>query len=251
MPDFLARFADATNPKTGALAFSNGSIDRARGIIARSYGTSEGHSNVQRELREIKEKLDVERAGGGKHPWYGIFTGLRTAYRTLLGRVNFGTAFPSLYTVERFGRRPFLITTIGYVMIVFACLFIAGFAMTWRPIVWALVTTTFNWVWNFLISFFTPYITSTIDYRYGYIFAACCSMGATLEEIDTMYILGVNPIKSKHWQPPEGEDLPSLDNTYLTLGARGIKKNEAGVPTEERRESTGPRSGDIFQAPGA
>lgn len=103
MPDFLARFADATNPKTGALAFSNGrsgtivalvsprwdyrhgSIDRARGIIARSYGTSEGHSNVQRELREIKEKLDVERAGGGKHPWYGIFTGLRTAYRTLLG----------------------------------------------------------------------------------------------------------------------------------------------------------------------
>lgn len=29
---------------------------------------------------------------------------------------------------------------IGYVMIVFACLFIAGFAMTWRPIVWALVS---------------------------------------------------------------------------------------------------------------
>ena len=28
---------------------------------------------------------------------------------------------------------------IGYVMIVFACLFIASFAMTWRPIVWALV----------------------------------------------------------------------------------------------------------------
>jgi len=28
----------------------------------------------------------------------------------ILGRVNFGTAFPSLYTVERFGRRPFLIT---------------------------------------------------------------------------------------------------------------------------------------------
>lgn len=55
---------------------------------------------------------------------------------------------------------------------------------------------------NFLISFFTPYITSAIDYRYGYIFAACCFMGAvvvyffvcesqnrTLEEIDTMYIL--------------------------------------------------------------
>jgi SP family sugar:H+ symporter-like MFS transporter len=40
---------------------------------------------VQRELREIKEKLDVERAGGGKHPWYEIFTGPRMAYRALLG----------------------------------------------------------------------------------------------------------------------------------------------------------------------
>ena len=97
MPDFLAR---STNPKTGALAFSNGrsgtiealvsprwdyrhgSIDRARGTIACSYGTSEGYPGVQ---REIKEKLDVERAGGGKHPWYEIFTGPKMAYRTLLG----------------------------------------------------------------------------------------------------------------------------------------------------------------------
>jgi SP family sugar:H+ symporter-like MFS transporter len=82
-------------------------------------------------------------------------------------------------------------------------------------------------------------------------FFVCESQNRTPEEIDTMYTLGVNPIKGKHWQPPEGEDLPGLDNTYLTPGARGIKKNEAGVPTEERRESTGPQSGGIFQAPGA
>ena len=144
-------------------------------------------------------------------------------------------------------------------MTVFVCLFIVGFAMTWGPIVWALVgeiypsryrakymalATASKWVWKFLIGFFTSYITGAINYRYGYIFAACCFMGAvvvylfvcesqnrTLEEIDTMYILGDNPIKSKHWQPPEGEDLPSLDNTYLTPGVRGIKKNEVGVPT--------------------
>jgi len=323
--------------------YRHGNIDRARGTIARSYGTSEEHPDVQRELREIKEKLDAERAGGGKHPWYEIFTGPKMAYRTLLGitlqalqqltganfffyygtsifasvglpnsyvtsmilgGVNFGTTFPGLYIVERFGRRSSLIAgalwmfmcfmifaslghfaldqndgtntpNVGYAMIVFACLFIAGFAMTWGPIVWALVgeiypsryrakcmalATASNWVWNFLISFFTPYITGAIDYRYGYIFAACCFMGAivvyffvcesqnrTLEEIDTMYILGVNPIKSKHWQPPEGEELPSLDNTYLTPGARGIKKkNEASVPTEERRENMAPQSGGIF-----
>lgn len=43
-------------------------------------------------------------------------------------------------------------------------------------------------------------------------FFACESQNRTLEEIDTMYILGANPIKSKYWQPPEGEDLPGLDN---------------------------------------
>lgn len=53
-----------------------------------------------------------------------------------------------------------------------------------------------------------------------------------------MYILGVNPIKSSKWQPPEGDELPNLDNTYLTPGARGIKKkNEARAPDEQRQES--------------
>lgn len=82
-------------------------------------------------------------------------------------------------------------------------------------------------------------------------FFVCESQNRTLEEIDTKYILGVDPIKGKHWQLPEGEDSPSLGSTYHTPGARGIKKNEAGVPTEERRESTGPQSGGIFQAPRA
>jgi MFS family permease len=105
--------------------------------------------------------------------------------------------FPGLYIVERFGRRPALITGalwmfmcflvfaslghfalenddgtsnqgVGYAMITFACLFIAGYAMTWGPIVWAVVgeiypsryrakamalATASNWTWNFLISF--------------------------------------------------------------------------------------------------
>ena len=80
-------------------------------------------------------------------------------------------------------------------MTVFVCLFIVGFAMTWGPIVWALVgeiypsryrakymalATASKWVWKFLIGFFTSYITGTINYRYGYIFAACCFMGAVV-----------------------------------------------------------------------
>ncbi|KAF2809565.1 uncharacterized protein BDZ99DRAFT_463352 [Mytilinidion resinicola] len=327
--------------------YRQGNHESARATVARSYGFPIDHPDVNREIREIKEKLDAE--SGADHPWYEIFTGPRMLYRTLLGcvlqmlqqltganfffyygtsifasiglsnsyvtaiilsGVNFGTTFPGLYIVEKYGRRPSLIVgglwmfmcfmvfaslghfalnqntpedtpDIGYVMIVFACLFIAGFAMTWGPIIWALVgeiypsryrakcmalATASNWIWNFLISFFTPYITGAIDFRYGYIFAACCFTGAavvyffvcesqsrTLEEIDTMYVLGVNPIKSKYWQPPEGEELPTTDNLYLTKGGRGIKKRkEAGVPpSDERQESVGVSTGGVFEASGA
>ena len=58
----------------------------------------------------------------------------------------------------------------------------------------------------------TRFITDAIDYFYGLIFAGCCavlvvivffflieSKDRTLEEIDTMYVLHVNPIKSSNW----------------------------------------------------
>jgi len=35
------------------------------------------------------------------------------------------------------------------------------------------LSTASNWLWNFLIAFFTPFITQAIDFRYGYVFAAC------------------------------------------------------------------------------
>ncbi|GAB1191218.1 general substrate transporter [Aspergillus pseudonomiae] len=120
----------------------------------------------------------------------------------------------------------------GTAMIVFTCFFIVGFATTWGPIVWAIcgemyparyravcigLATAANWTWNFLISFFTPFISSSIDFAYGYVFAGCCfaavlvvfffvneTQGRTLEEVDTMYVLHVKPWKSAGWTPPEG-----------------------------------------------
>lgn len=120
----------------------------------------------------------------------------------------------------------------GAAMIVFTCFFIVGFATTWGPIIWAIcselypsryraicmgMATAANWTWNFLISFFTPFISSAIDFRYGYIFAACCfiavlvvfffvneTQGRTLEEVDTMYVLHVVPWRSASWVPPVG-----------------------------------------------
>ncbi|KAI0013974.1 galactose permease [Xylariaceae sp. FL0662B] len=185
----------------------------------------------------------------------------------ILNGINFGVTFIGLYLVEHFGRRKSLISgsvwmficfmifascghflldretpsntpTAGIVLIVFAALFILGYATTWGPMVWTLIAeiypsqyratamamaTASNWTWNFLIAFFTPFITSAIDFRYGYVFAACnvvggclvyfCvveGQGRTLEEIDTMYVEHVNPRTSAKWIPPPAEEMARI-----------------------------------------
>ncbi|KZT56187.1 general substrate transporter [Calocera cornea HHB12733] len=103
----------------------------------------------------------------------------------------------------------------GRLMIVAACLFILGYASTWAPGIWILIGETFptrtrakqgalstmsNWVWNFLLAFFTPFIVSAISYRFGFVFASCNLLGAlvafcflyesgglSLEAVDRMY----------------------------------------------------------------
>lgn len=81
------------------------------------------------------------------------------------------------------------------------------------------LATASNWLWNFLLAFFTPFIVSAIDFRFGYVFAGCLFLaaglvyfaviegqGRTLEEIDTMYILKVKPWKSSKYQFPTDLD---------------------------------------------
>jgi SP family sugar:H+ symporter-like MFS transporter len=218
-------------PESPRWDYRNGKMEKARQTIAGVYGTSQNHSAVNNEIREIKAKLDVEQQGGN-HPWYEVFTGPRMAYRvllgaglqmlqqltganfffyygttifaevglsdsfvtaTILGAVNFVCTFAGLWVVENVGRRKALIfggiwmfamfmvfasvghfqlhagvneKTAGTIMIVFACLFIAGYASTWAPMVWVIVgelyptryrakamgiATSSNWV-SFLLS---------------------------------------------------------------------------------------------------
>ena len=166
----------------------------------------------------------------------------------------------------------------GAAMIVFACLFIVAYASTWGkcpvltvvvymlnqlsttgPMVWTVtaelypyqyratcmsLSTASNWTWNFLIAFFTPFITSDIDFRYGYVFAACCatasvvvyfflleSSGKTLEEVDTMYLLHVSPRESAKWEAPDDvEDL---------LASQGAAKRTDTGPEEKLVENSG------------
>ncbi|TFY58067.1 hypothetical protein EVG20_g8297 [Dentipellis fragilis] len=173
----------------------------------------------------------------------------------ILGAVNFGCTFLGLYIMERFGRRyPLIIgglwqsawlfvfasagtakvpqdnPGIGKLMIVSACLFILGYASTWAPGIWILIGETFptrtrakqgalatasNWLWNFLLAFFTPFIVNNIKFRYGYIFASCNLLGAvvvyfflyessdiSLEAVDMMYNdPNCKPWTSRTWAP--------------------------------------------------
>ncbi|CAI4509260.1 BGN_3a_G0024110.mRNA.1.CDS.1 [Saccharomyces cerevisiae] len=118
----------------------------------------------------------------------------------------------------------------GNCMIVFACFYIFCFATTWAPVAYVLISESYplrvrgkamsiasacNWIWGFLISFFTPFITSAINFYYGYVFMGCMvfayfyvfffvpeTKGLTLEEVNTLWEEGVLPWKSPSWVPP-------------------------------------------------
>ncbi|KUJ06374.1 hexose transporter HXT13 [Mollisia scopiformis] len=154
---------------------------------------------------------------------------------------------------------PLSTPTAGKVLIVFTCLFIVAFATTWGPLVWAVVgelyparyrapcmalATASNWLFNFLISFFTTFITNKIHYLYGLVFAVSCgalffivyffmieTKDRSLEEIDTMYMLRVPPRKSASWSPhglgPDGMAGINTDTLFLKNGGKDIKKTEA------------------------
>ncbi|KAH9938799.1 general substrate transporter [Epithele typhae] len=199
----------------------------------------------------------------------------------ILGAVNFVCTFGGMYVMEKFGRRwPLIIggmwqsawlfvfaaagtakdpttdQSIGKLMIVSACLFILGYAMTWAPGVWILIGETFptrtrarqaslstasNWLWNFLLAFFTPFIVKAIGYRYGFIFAACNLTGAvivyfflyessdlSLESVDMMYCdPSCKPWTSRRWAPPGFRDR----RDFIQQG----RAAEAGKPLEEAR----------------
>jgi SP family sugar:H+ symporter-like MFS transporter len=153
----------------------------------------------------------------------------------------------------------------GNIMIVFTCLFIAAFATTWGPLVWAIVgelfparyratcmalATASNWLFNFLISFFSAFITDEIDYFYGLVFGTCCfvlffvvyffmieTKGRSLEEIDTMYVLHVNPITSAKFDANSlrKDGLIDTDRLHMGTGGRTFSKAEQagqnGQPT--------------------
>lgn len=123
----------------------------------------------------------------------------------------------------------------GNAMIFITCLYIFGFASTWAGGVYTIVSESYplrirskamatataaNWMWGFLISFFTPFITSAIHFNYGFVFAGCLffsffyvyffvseTKGLSLEEVDELYAQNILPWKSSAWVPPTPEQM--------------------------------------------
>jgi len=105
------------------------------------------------------------------------------------------------------------------------------------------LSTASNWFWNFLLAFFTPFITGAIDFRYGYVFAGTNVLGGlivyffviegqgrTLEEIDTMYLLGVKPWESAGYVVPGLEEMEGKVRKRLEAGnpELALKKEREG-----------------------
>jgi SP family sugar:H+ symporter-like MFS transporter len=270
------------------------------------YEIFTGPRMLYRTLLGMVLQAGQQLTGANYFFYYGttIFsaTGLENSYVTsiILGTVNVVATIFGLWIVENVGRRKammggaawmavclFIYSFVGHfqldhtnptstpqagnIMIVFTCLFIAAFATTWGPLVWAIVgelyparyraicmalATASNWLFNFLISFFSTLITDNIDYYYGLVFGGCCfalffvvyffmieTKGRSLEEIDTMYVLHVNPITSSKWDPAtlRQDGLVDTDRLHMGPGGRTWSKAEAAnggilMPQAENNE---------------
>jgi SP family sugar:H+ symporter-like MFS transporter len=114
------------------------------------------------------------------------------------------------------------------------------FPARYRALCMALATAA-NWLFNFLISFLSSMITRQIDYFYGLVFGTCCfglffvvyffmieTKGRSLEEIDTMYILHVNPITSANFDVSSlrKDGLIDTDRLHMAAGGRNFSKAE-------------------------
>jgi SP family sugar:H+ symporter-like MFS transporter len=106
---------------------------------------------------------------------------------------------------------------------------------------------------NFLLAFFTPFITGAIDFRYGYVFAGTNILGGlivyffviegqgrTLEEIDTMYLMGVKPWESAKWVVPSLEEMDAKTRERLEAANPELAiQREAGVGADAGSDAGG------------
>ncbi|BGP55490.1 hypothetical protein JCM8202v2_003094 [Rhodotorula sphaerocarpa] len=181
----------------------------------------------------------------------------------ILGAVNFGGLWQCcwliVYATAGTVKDPVTHPGIGNLEIVATCLFILGYASTWAPGIWTLVgetprgtaraktgaiATSCNWIFNFLLAFFSSFITSAIHYAYGYVFAGCIlvesaivffflyeSAGLSLENVDRMY----NDPDCKPWN----------SHKWVPAGHESRKDYTQGIKAEQKLPNEKPQHREL------
>ncbi|KAN0066035.1 hypothetical protein ACQY0O_000128 [Thecaphora frezii] len=160
---------------------------------------------------------------------------------------------------------------VGKLLIVATCLFILGYASTWAPGIWIFVGETFslrtrarqaalatlsNWIWNFLIGFFSSPIASDIHFAYGFIFAGANlangiiaylfvyeTADLTLEAIDDMYNdPSCKAWTSSNWVPAGLESRDQIKNKDMGQAAEvgEWSQSPSALPGEQEKNKTNP-----------
>ena len=102
-----------------------------------------------------------------------------------------------------------------------------------------------NWIFSFLLAFFTPFITGSIGFAYGYVFAGCNlaavvivffflpeTSGKSLEQIDSMFLSRVVPWKSSHWTDGDGAGDMRRGSLHLTRTDSGTASAGEGIKSK-------------------
>ncbi|KAF4618504.1 hypothetical protein D9613_009787 [Agrocybe pediades] len=140
----------------------------------------------------------------------------------------------------------------GDVLIAFAVLHLFCYSLFWGPTPWVYLGESFplrvraksialgsatNWIWNFLLSFFSPRISVRIGplimliffgmLVFGFFYVYFCipeTKGLTLEEVDEMYRSGVKPWNSSSWKPRLSEEAHEKMHKKHDLKDQGQEK---------------------------
>lgn len=139
---------------------------------------------------------------------------------------------------------------VGSGMIFLTCVFIVGFAGTWAPVSFVVISEMFpqrirskgislgvasNWLVNTVITIVSPIATKAIGYKYGFVFSFFTfisffvvyffvyeTRGYTLEEIEEMFASGISARQSPSWisQKERVQDIV-IEHSYInTLSNR-------------------------------